>query len=1662
MRLHGFKSFAKPTELEFGNNFNVVIGPNGSGKSLSGESKVLLSNGEEIKIKKLAEKQLKETDKVYTLDDGVYCKSKEPIKIFSLNPLSMKNEEYQVSKFIRRNGEPFLYKIKTRTGKSVTCTGCHPVMVFRENRVISSLVKDLKNNDAIATPRIIHTNSTSKDKDFARLFSYLVGDGYIRTDRIEFGNDDKDIIEDLKRLVFELFGFKPQYEKISGKNYTKLIYYQKDFINKVIELIKNKHNKYTTEYKYIPNYFLSKDLETTSHILAGLYDTDGFVHKDDNTIEFSSKNERLTDQVQSLFLRFGIVAVKKTKVKWASNTAKKIKRKYYFLYIQNYKDMKKFYENIPLKCKYKIERLEKHLKNIKISNPNIDLLPIEVNQLIKKAINLLGIKYKPLRKDYPKLAAYMEDRCNPTRQGLQEIIPILSSKLLEIYTTGLSLKQDQLELVNAMDELGLSGRQTSRELGLSQQIIRDYWAKNLFQAKPKNLENFYNFIKSSITYRIEEIKNIFNTLYNLANSDIFWDEITSIEKVKGEKYVYDLTIPNNHNFIADGIFVHNSNIMDALTFVLGNISAKSMRAEKAANLIFNGGKKGSAMKDAEVALFFDNSKKEFPVEHNPVKVSRIIKDSGSSVYKMNDDTVTRQQILELLSHAKIDPDGHNIVLQGDITYFMEMKPEERRQIIEEVSGISIYEDKKQKAMLELTKVDTKLNEAEIILTERSSFLRELKKERDQALKYKELEKNIKSNKATFLHIQMNEAEEKRDEVEKRINEHQSDLDKINNKIKDIKEKIDNEKKNLDNVNKDIEEKGEIESLKIQKEIEDLRTSKIRSEERLNTCKTEIEKINERIKQLNEGLKDNDNTIYGLENSKKELEKKAKEIEAKEAKNEEEIKKFKEKYNIFDASSFEKIEKEFENLQSDILETRNKYNNLLQKKFQIDSKINFLKERIKQGEKLEGSANLKKNKNELKKVNDELTKLLSEDSAISIQFSNANTKLNDTNTELYKLNAKTAAFKEHSSTDLAINKILSLKNKNVHGLITDLGKIDSRYTMAMEVAAGSRMKAIVVEDDKTAAECIKVLKENKLGTCLFLPLNKIKGSQKPNATGNGVLGNALDLIEFDSKYKEAFSYVFGSTLIVNDVETARRIGVGKCRMVTLDGDLFESSGAIVGGFRKHKLSFAFKEKDVDEKIKVLEDEIEKNHNLIKLLNRKREDNHKKISELRNNRSLFEAEIFKIEQTAGSIDIEKLEEEIKQLSKSQELKDVEELEELVKNKEKNLEKIKKEKEELKGSNSEQDGEVINKLDSLETKRNKTKEELIQCRNEIKNIEIQISSIYQPEKEKALQIIKQQEKEFENFRNEAGEIEKNLITNNKHLAEKDKLFTRFQRDYKDLFLKRNKISEEITKREAGIGNELTRIREIEGKINNLSINRAKIVAEYEGLAKEFEQYQGVSLRKGTSIEELKLEIRKFEQSLIQMGNVNLKALEVYEDAEKEYNHIMEKAETLKTEKNDVLNMIGEIEKNKKGLFIKTYKEIANNFKNIFMSLSRKGEAFLELENKEDPLSEGLDIKVRLVGNKFLDIKSLSGGEKTLTALAFLFAIQEYQPASFYLLDEVDAALDKTNAELLSKLIAKYSQNAQYILISHNDAVITEAPFIYGVSMQENGVSKIVSLKI
>jgi len=1125
-----------------------------------------------------------------------------------------------------------------------------------------------------------------------------------------------------------------------------------------------------------------------------------------------------------------------------------------------------------------------------------------------------------------------------------------------------------------------------------------------------------------------------------------------------------------------------SNVGDALCFVLGRLSAKSMRAEKASNLIFNGGKDKKPASSAYVEIAFDNSNRTFPIDAKEIVVNRTISKDGSSVYRVNGDKKTRTEVLDVLATAKINPDGYNIILQGDITRFVDMPTMERRKIIEEISDVSIYEEKKHKALLELQKVEEKLNNAEIILAERKTYLKELKKDRDQALKFKELKDRIDSNKATYLHVQMKEREAVKEGHDAEIAKHQEKIKVLEEKVALLRKKAEEHKTGIANINKDIEQKGEKEQLKVHRQIEDLKVSLAEEKTRVSTLKDEINKIKQRkdqfaveMDELNEKASAQDKQQQTLQQNINTKQKELQELEKN-------ISLFKKKHKI---ESSQELETEME--QKDILieqkqeeaqQVRQKQQELVREKDQIEFQLGSLDERIAKVKEVEKDNKqqmevLQKNKNEFKNATLKLNKCLEQDSSYASQLGNARRKLVEVQEKQAQLNAKTLSYQANLATDLAVRSILENKKKfkGVHGTIVELGQVNKKYAQALEASAGARMNNIVVEDDKTAADCIAYLKENKLGSASFIPLNKIKShdispEDQKQLKKPGVHDFALNLVTFKSQYKKAFAYVFGKTLVVEDLDTARKIGVGTTRMVTLDGSLAEESGVMRGGFSARKASLGFKERDSLEELERVEKDLAEWQGVIANVEQKRDVNLQEISSLRTMRAELEAEVIKLEKSLhldthdleASNDLKKeLQVKLKEVDASLAVvqKDVMTLN-------KDLADLKSRKQTLRLEvNQLRDPRLLAQLSAFEDSRQKCREDTLRMESDLKNVLNRMEQMLAPEKEKIKEISKQHDKEEQKFTSEIARLTASIQEKDKELEVKEKESKEFYSSYKELFATREKLSTEINKAEHEIENLREKSRDCERDVNLISLKNAEVKAKLAGLQEEFSKYKEVQLLENKSVEELKQEISKFEVMLSQMSAVNMKALEVYEQVEVEFNKLMEKKDSLGKEKTDVLALMNEIETKKKEHFTRTFDKANDNFQKIFSNLFTKGKAYLELENAENPFEAGLNIKVKLTGNRFMDIKSLSGGEKTLTALSFIFAIQEYQPASFYILDEIDAALDKQNSEILAKLIRSYADRAQYIVISHNDSIISEADTLFGVSMKD-GVSKVTSLKI
>ncbi len=1137
-----------------------------------------------------------------------------------------------------------------------------------------------------------------------------------------------------------------------------------------------------------------------------------------------------------------------------------------------------------------------------------------------------------------------------------------------------------------------------------------------------------------------------------------------------------LTIPIGEGFI--GIVGPNgsgkSNIGDAIVFALGLATAKSMRALKLSDLIFSS--KGKSAQYAEVEVVFKNEG-AFPLNDEEVRIYRKVEHNGKSTYKINGRPAKHYEVEELLSYAGIPPQGYNIVTQGDIFRFVKMTPAERRDLISEIAGITEYEDKKEKALKDLQETEEKIQSAKLVLKEVKANLKKLEEEKENALlasqleeKMEEIKEVIKGVKLYFLEKNLKEAFKDLKEVEEKIQGFYEQKEKsveaqkqIISQIKEVEDKLNKLQESLLPIKEKegtitaqirtfSDKKGEIE-----KEIEDLKqTLRDLAKEKEDKIK-EVLKIEEEIKKLKEKLPGLESELIKAEEVLEEKNKKLKEIE---------IGGSKAKLDLGEVEKEEKALKDIHtSLEKEKVSTEHNLQKIIEKIEEYKKEISLLEEEIEKLRKSQTniSSFSKDQERKLRSLHSEINRLKLRKETLEKKLKENREKREKNFQRLAEVLAQLSQIRE----DRVVSVLKDIPG--VYGQVGDLiGLKDPDLLKAVEAAGGGRLKNIVVEDDKVAEECIKILKEKKAGKATFIPLNRIRVSKpiKPPLR-NGVLGLAVDFVDYNPKVEKAVLYVFGETVIVENFDAARGLGIGTFRMVTLDGDIFEKSGTITGGSEKNRGGLLGRgsleqererlEKE-DERLKseegLIEEELKKisvklqetEREIIKIqsesqsvLDRKKEIEDKINSDI-SRINILEEEIVNLKKKQFELEntLERIEKDIKEnetllISVAKRKKDI-----LDKLENEGLHRLRKEWEEatkhvysLKEKKTEIENQIEKLTDRLE---NSLKVRIFQIENEKLKIEDQI-------KIKTKQIFELKEN-IENLSRELSQLWKGLKDKEK---ERDQLLDTL-----------NNLKEQLKflrKEEEEINKQITYLLEDKGKLEQ----KVEDIKDEIQLLRE--EYQGEAVE--GNLKELEKELNQLIEKRQKIGAVNQKALEDYEEIKERYEDLNSKLKTLIDEKKTIEELIENLEEKKIKAFMEVYQEVNKNLGKIFKRLSPGGKAYLEIENEEDPLSGGILLKAKPRGKDVKRLEIMSGGEKTLTALAFLFAVQQYRPAPFYYFDEVDAHLDDANARKIAELMKELSKEAQFIVVTLRDTMASYADRLIGVSARD-GISSTYTLDL
>jgi len=1143
-----------------------------------------------------------------------------------------------------------------------------------------------------------------------------------------------------------------------------------------------------------------------------------------------------------------------------------------------------------------------------------------------------------------------------------------------------------------------------------------------------------------------------------------------------------------------------SNIVDAILFVLGPKSSKVMRAGRLTDLIFNGGKKHkNPAKYCKVSLVFDNSPRKMPVDSDEVILTRMIKraplkkdpNNYYSYFYINNRAASYSEFVDLLTHARISGDGYNIVKQGDVTNLVKMGSVDRRRIIDDVAGISTFDNNIKKAEQEQEDVEKNLERIKIILNEITSQIRQLKKDRDEAYRYKELKDKLYETKAKIAYKKKEEIEVQIAEINMQIESYEKEQEKHGKKREDLKNQYNELMKNLDEIEKKIGDVGGEEAREIKEKIDSLRIEEIKIEEKINYSNDEIlERKNEK-KELETTVESITKELDDFQNQQNEISTQIQDNEKIQQEKESKLSLLKEEIAKSDDTSMD-LTRELVKMREEHNEKQNEIHELKLKRNRINESIDALELQIAEVQETKStyefelkdidwqSGEIKKDKQEstkkVKEVEKQLFEKKKKESELTEQLADLEKAIIKLQREQSKLQAEQDALQSvHAKYNQAVNSILNARDtgelKGVHGTIAELASVEKQYETSLEIAAGVRMQSIVVVDDAAAADAIRYLQKRKLGRATFLPLNKMIIG-KPRAKALMAVkdehshGFAFDLVKFKDEYKGAFWYVFGDTVIVDSLNDARRL-MGGVRLVDMNGDLIEASGAMIGGSTpKVHLSFGSVDQNkLDDVTRRLNAAIESQDLASDELTALK----KEISELESNLRTLKAEVDQGIQVKD-IDIRKREYigKLDVITKDLEAK-IQEKESLISKKndivstidelEKRLEELNVLKEEkgkhlLKGSKKE----IAQEVRGLEKEVSEMQETLLKLRSDLETLQKKIE-LTQERKAEVTDKITSYDKEIETFKSSI----KNLKESRARYQDELKAFMAVEEQMTGKIKQFAVQRDEVYKKTVTIENELDRIdTRTESYLDLISRSKYRLPTLEDSLKeldKEIILYNvEVTDKKHPNIESLKETIRNIEENMQELEPVNMRALEEYEHQTERKKKFDDDIKHLKDQRKNLIKLVDEVAIKKRERFFEIFNEVKNNFKDIYAQLSEGGEAELLLEDEENIFEHGLTIKARPRGKKILRLNALSGGEKSIASLAFIFAIQQYDPSPFYVLDEVDMFLDGVNAEIVSRMIKEKSAHSQFINVSLRKIVLKEANHIYGVTMHDSGISEMI----
>ena len=1146
-----------------------------------------------------------------------------------------------------------------------------------------------------------------------------------------------------------------------------------------------------------------------------------------------------------------------------------------------------------------------------------------------------------------------------------------------------------------------------------------------------------------------------------------------------------------------------SNISDSVRWVLGEQSVKTLRGGKMEDVIFAGTQFRKAVGLAQVSLTLDNTDGELGTDYSEVTITRRIFRSGETEYLMNNQKCRLKDINNLFMDTGIGKEGYSLIGQGKIDAILSGKPEERRSLLEEAAGIVKFKSRKEEGEKKLSNTENNLVRIRDIIGTYEERLEPLRIEREKALKYKNLadELKIKEVSTVVQYIK---------KVENEIKSLTEDIKERNIVLLGKRKKLEVEKTIIEELEVKIDSLDEKNNI----EKKDYYSKKEDASKSVN----DIELFKERIKNLLSIIEKNTNEITELDNSVKILEDERiflkSELHEKrnnQIEKEENIKNFENKIKTLNIT-IQRLEKEVNSLKDDEFE-------LLRKTSEINNSIAVLNKDILNTEEGETylsnslksiESNISINSGTAKGLNENIeTSNLEREEIKTLIIENKKkiTSLIGTSTKkevnvkeitriINNLEGKYTTLSDLEKSYEGYNKsVKNLMDRIEKGLISkakegtkvigDIFTVDKQYEIAIEISLGGAISNVITENELIAKELIKYLTDNRLGRATFLPLNIIKGNrvvvQSEIVSAEGYLGIASDIINFDDRYKNIMDYSLGRTIIARDMDTAleiSKIGKHKIRIVTLNGEVISPGGALTGGSIYSKNSNILGRK---REIQELELSIKDN----------KEKYTKEVSELKEIKAsikvLDDENLNKRDEIhEKNIEITRFDSEIRGLE-SESLKLKSSLELSISQLKYNKQTLSKLKEEIIKKQEEQKAfknkNVNNKDKALEIEKtlNIKRSEVEKFRDVSIEIKLLKATLDEWIQGRAVELsrkdreIQEKNNKIETLNIECKEQYKNIQYIEKSIKEKNELIKVIEYRISQLeeIFKEDEI-EKITLKEKlkikdGLTSELIDIIRIdENDLNRKEITNARFESERDGLYKKLNEELNLTLAEAAEIaveienlSVIKEQIYKLKSKITALGTVNLASIAEYEEVCEKYEFMAAQEEDLNKAKDELLKVILEMTTKMQGIFKENFKILNKNFNETFKELFKGGTGELILSDG-DELTANIEINVQPPGKKLQNINLMSGGEKVLSAIALLFAILKMKPTPFCILDEIEAALDDANVYRYAEFLTRFSDHIQFIVITHRKGTMEASDMMYGITMEEKGISKVVSVDL